>query len=307
MKQEKVLSLIKAFVSGDKRAIDTQFCQLLADFDDKSSHTVKSSFEYQYKTFKNGTGKLIELPQRLKQFIFESYTPAHMTDLVLPEDVVKTVMSLEKEYKHRKVLRDNGLTNTNRVLLIGPPGNGKTSFAVALAEQLSITPYIVATSLLIDSHLGESGHNITSLIKDVPSGGLLFIDEFDTLASARGTNDQAAGRECNNIVNSILMALDRLDKDVILVAATNRDDLLDSAIKRRFDAILRFPSPSRGQIDHYVENYQKKYEVSLNITPQELYEYNSYSGIEKVLKKRHKELILKTILLTTNNPSTALF
>lgn len=301
MKQEKVLSLIEAFVDGNKQTIDTRFRQLLADFDDKSSWKTKQSFERQYNTFKNGTGKLIQLPQRLKRFVFDSYVPAHMQDLLLPESVMEAVTSLEKEYRHRKTLQENGLTNMNKMLLIGPPGNGKTSFAIALAEQLGIPPYIVATGLLIDSHLGESGNNITSIFKDVPSDALLFIDEFDTLATARDHGGESADKERNNIVNGILMALDRLSEDVIFVAATNRNDLLDKAIMSRFDITLNFPSPSSDQIDRYVKKYQDKYRVNLDINLERLHQYNSYRTIEKALKHRHKEIILNDINVITDS------
>lgn len=290
MKQFQVLDLISAFVENDKNAIDIRFKELLASFDERSRG--KCDFEREYKRYKNNSGNLVELTTKLKPFVFESYKPVIMDDLMLTPAIADVVKEIRKEWTYCKELRENGLTNNNRILLVGPPGNGKTSFAIALSAYLGITPYIAITNKLIDSLLGGSEKNVMNLIGNIPKQGLLFIDEFDTVGTSRTDNIASTGRTFNNIANSLLMSLDRLSDDVMFVAATNRKDLLDSAITRRFDIVLSFPNPTDEQKEKYLDQYRGKRGIDIRIDPKKMQKCVSYSDIERLVTQTHKAQVL---------------
>jgi len=293
MKQDQVFDLIRSLVDGDKQKIDIGFNRMIRDLGNTNG-----AYRLQriYDSYKNNTGKLIELPQALKSFVCENYKEVFMDNLLLNDTIIEFLETIRKEWSYRKELREQGLTNSNRVLLVGPPGNGKTSFAIALAGYLEITPYIAVTNKLIDSHLGESEKNVINLIQNIPPQGLLFLDEFDTLGTSRTDDTASTGRAYNNIVNSLLMSLDRLPEDVVFVAATNRDDLLDSAVHRRFDVVLSFPDPTIEQKEMYVKQYMKRKAIQLPFDKEKIEKCTSYSDLEHEAVRVHKQCILSGLL-----------
>jgi len=163
--------------------------------------------------------------------------------VILPVDIQRECMAIVAEHSHCDDLAAYGLTPRHKVLLHGAPGNGKTMLAEALAFELSIPFLRVKYGGLIDSHLGETGKNLQSILdyaKTAPC--VLFLDEFDGIGMDR--NDNRDVGEMRRITNQLLIAIERLPSSCVLVAATNADSLLDSALKRRFDFVIEVPTPT---------------------------------------------------------------
>jgi hypothetical protein len=135
------------------------------------------------------------------------------------------------------------------LLMYGPPGTGKSRLARHIAQELGLELYIARLDGLISSFLGSTSKNIRALFDFAArTPCILFLDEFDAIAKVRGDTQELG--ELKRVVNSFIQNLDTLGTQSIVIAATNHEELLDSAIWRRFSyrLALNFPSQDQRQL-----------------------------------------------------------
>jgi SpoVK/Ycf46/Vps4 family AAA+-type ATPase len=148
---------------------------------------------------------------------------------------------LESIRHHEQLLRA-GASQPNRMLIYGPPGTGKTQTARWIAGQLNLPLLTVRCDTLVSSLLGQTSKNLRRVFEHAEQREcVLFLDEFDALAGARG-NERDVG-ELQRVVISLLQNIDALAESTILVASTNHQKLLDPAVWRRFSFQLPMPMP----------------------------------------------------------------
>jgi SpoVK/Ycf46/Vps4 family AAA+-type ATPase len=148
------------------------------------------------------------------------------------------------------LLRSHGLQPRHRVLLSGPPGNGKTSLAEAIAEALAAPFFSVRYDLLIGSYLGETTQRLRKLFEYIrTTPAVLLFDEFDVVGKERGDPHETG--EIKRVVSTLLLQIDALPSYVVVIAATNHGELLDRAVWRRFEMRLEMPSPDIPQLALY--------------------------------------------------------
>ncbi len=152
-----------------------------------------------------------------------------------------------KAIEHRDYLREVGLSEIGKLLFVGPPGTGKTSTAKALSGRLELPFIEVKLSMLTSQYLGETAKNVDKVfeIAKLLSPCILFIDEFDSIAKTRDSDEHAALKRA---VNTLLKSIDEVSlvrDSVLLIGATNHPKMLDYAAWRRFDEIVEFPAPDR--------------------------------------------------------------
>lgn len=149
------------------------------------------------------------------------------------------------ERRESEKLSRAGVPLTRTVMFTGAPGVGKSLAARWLAEKLELPLVTMSLAAILSSHLGTSGKNVKAVLDYAQSAPcVLFIDEFDAIAKNR--DDDTDIGELKRIVNVVLMELDRWPTSTLLLAATNHEHLLDPAIRRRFDSLIRFFPPSEG-------------------------------------------------------------
>lgn len=153
--------------------------------------------------------------------------------VVLPRDqwdVVNEFLSIAKSYAQLDV---QGASGPVSLLMSGPPGTGKSRLARFIAQELDLDLYIARLDGLISSFLGSTSKNIRALFDfAAKTPCVLFLDEFDAIAKLRGDTQELG--ELKRVVNSFIQNLDSLGPQSIILAATNHQELLDSAIWRRF-------------------------------------------------------------------------
>lgn len=134
----------------------------------------------------------------------------------------------------------------SRLLVYGPPGTGKTMLARNIAARLTVPLFTVRCDTLMSSLLGQTSKNLRQVFEfatQMPC--VLFLDEFDALASARG-NERDIG-ELQRVVISLLQNIDAIPEDLVLIASTNHEQLLDPAVWRRFSFRVPMPLPDSKQ------------------------------------------------------------
>jgi SpoVK/Ycf46/Vps4 family AAA+-type ATPase len=175
----------------------------------------------------------------------------YFNDLVLRPDVHGTLKRIMTEVRGWDVLEANALAPTRRLLFCGPSGCGKTAAAEALSAELGIPMLYVRFDSVVSSLLGETAANLRKVF-DYASRGqwVVFFDEFDAIGRSR--DDATEHGEIKRVVNSFLQLLDGFEGRSVVTAATNFEQVLDPAIWRRFDEVLRFELPTRELLEDVV-------------------------------------------------------
>ena len=239
-----------------------------------------------------GLAPLIPFPESAGDFI-ELVEPSHnKQDIVLSSENVRIFLSLLREYRRGEEIRRRGLPVRSKLLFCGPPGCGKTLCAEVFAAELGLPLYIVKIDRLISSYLGETATNIRKIFEFArKQPTVLFFDEFDALARARSEDGEHS--ELRRVVNSLLIFIDRIQPKGFLVAATNFDQSLDSAIWRRFDEVVWFDRPDRRMAARFLRMKFKN--VPLQFDPEahlDGLDGYSYAELERICVQAIKASII---------------
>jgi SpoVK/Ycf46/Vps4 family AAA+-type ATPase len=171
-----------------------------------------------------------------------SYPKTVLGDMILAPDVREHLERVIVEQRQRDKLAARGLDPRRKLLLVGPPGTGKTYSARALAGELHLPLFNVVLDALITKFMGETAAKLR-LVFDAAlrTRGVYLFDEFDALGGERANPNDVG--ESRRILSSFLQFIEPDESESLLVAATNHIDLLDRALFRRFDDIIEFSMP----------------------------------------------------------------
>ena len=182
-----------------------------------------------------------------------TYPNARLTDLTLPDDLSQRLQQVLLEQRQRDQLSRHGLQPARRLLLVGPPGTGKTSSARVIAGELGLPLFAIRLDSLITKFMGETAAKLRLVFDALAeTRGVYLFDEVDALAGERAAPNDVG--EIRRVLNSFLQFLEEDARDSVIVAATNHPGLLDSALFRRFDTVLDFALPDETSIRAVVEN-----------------------------------------------------
>lgn len=171
------------------------------------------------------------------------YPKARLADMALSQPLSGRLERVLLEQRQRERIRQHGLAPIRKLLLIGPPGTGKTMTASALAGELGIPLFTIQLHALITKFMGETAAKLRLVFDAVhATRGVYLFDEFDALGSQRGSGHDVG--EIRRVLNSFLQFLEQDASDSLLVGATNHVEILDRALFRRFDAVLEYAPPS---------------------------------------------------------------
>ncbi|MDM1369694.1 AAA family ATPase [Myroides marinus] len=223
-------------------------------------------------------------------------TKISLDDVMFNDNVKAEITQFLKEYKYREVLMKYNLPVSNKILLYGKTGCGKTMTAKAIAKHLDKKLIIVNLATIVSSKLGETAKNIESLFKEIQyESSVLFFDEFDSLGQIRDY-DNKDNSEMKRVVNAILQLIDNLPQKSILMAATNQIHMIDEALVRRFELQLEYTAPNKEALDFYYDKllgeYPKEY---CELT--RLYEISYAEAKNHVFKTVKDNIINSQILL----------
>lgn len=170
-----------------------------------------------------------------------------LDNLICTPQVRKELEYFIKEHRESSLLKSVHIPLTNKIIFHGPSGCGKTLAAYVLAGELEKPLLIVNLGAVVSSKLGETSRNITKIFKQGTfENAVIFFDEFDSIGKIRDY-DQDHG-EMKRVVNTLLQLFDYLPENAIVIAATNQLQMIDEALKRRFDLSLELAAPSETEI-----------------------------------------------------------
>lgn len=195
------------------------------------------------------TGKLVPLARprgELANLLTVTYPKCRLADMVLDPGVENQLQRIMKEQRLHARIREHGLSPRRKLLLVGPPGTGKTMTASALAGELGIPLFSVRLDALITKFMGETAAKLRQIFDAVMDvRGVYFFDEFDAIGSQRGLANDVG--EIRRVLNSFLQMIEHDHSTSLIIAATNHAEILDYALFRRFDDVVEYHLPTASQ------------------------------------------------------------
>lgn len=251
---DQIKALIRSFSDGDEerffaiamqmaaqaaRQGHTKFAQELRDLVDQARGRLKDRPSGQ----RTRPVPLVQPRGELAGVLSAAYPKARLTEMALDDAVRSRLERILLEQRHRGRIHEHGFTPIRKLLLVGPPGTGKTMTAAAIAGELSLPLFTIQLHALITKYLGETAAKLRLIFDTIQEvRGVYLFDEFDALGGKRTARNDVG--EIRRVLNSFLQFLEQDASESILVAATNHPRLLDRALFRRFDTVIEYGLPS---------------------------------------------------------------
>jgi AAA+ superfamily predicted ATPase len=269
-RSDLLINLVKAGVNGDTGTFRRTVDAIVAEERGKQHNVLADQIERVVRTtngnaLSNAPRHAPEASQRARDFVSEMMPRRKLDELVLPDTTKLATQQLIEEQQRSNLLRSHSLEPRHRILLVGPPGNGKTTLAEAIAESLAIPLFVVRYEGMIGSFLGETAARLKRVFEYARTTPcVLFFDEFDAVGKERGDKHETG--EIKRVVTSLLMQIDDLPSYVVVIAATNHSELLDRAVWRRFQLRLQLPAPTQKQLVQFLQLLAEKAEFNLGVS-----------------------------------------
>lgn len=200
----------------------------------------------------DSTGKLVSIGSATKprgelaNLLTVTYPANRLGDMVLDELASSQLQRIIKEQRMLVRIKEHGLSPRRKLLLVGPPGTGKTMTASALAGELGIPLFLVRLDSLITKFMGETAAKLRQVFDAIADlRGVYFFDEFDAIGSQRGMANDVG--EIRRVLNSFLQMIEHDQSNSLIIAATNHPEILDHALFRRFDDVVEYHIPTSAQ------------------------------------------------------------
>lgn len=247
---KQILALLRSHIDDDNEQFLSVALQVAASEARKGHNKLASELRDVIEQARKQKAKKSARPVPLAQprgdlgdLVSASYSDTRISGMVLTDELAERLKRITTEHRQRHRLAEHGLNPRRKILLIGPPGAGKTMTASALAGELKLPLFTVVFESLITRFMGETASKLRLLFEAMQqTDGVYFFDEFDAIGSRRSdTNDVG---EIRRVLNSFLQLLENDNSDGLIIAATNHPELLDPALFRRFDDVIEYAVPT---------------------------------------------------------------
>jgi cell division protease FtsH len=222
-------------------------------------------------------------------------------------EVIEECVEIISYIQNKELFNSMGAEMPKGILLEGPPGTGKTLLAKAIAGETNSTFIAISGSEFVELFVGMGASRVRELFQNARNNNpcIIFIDEIDAVARQRGAGINMANDEREQTLNQLLYEMDGFNsnENIVVIAATNRRDVLDQAILRpgRFDRIIRIPLPDKDSREKIIEYYLNNKNLEHNFDISSIAEMTEgFSGAQI------KNLINEAIILSARNKFTKL-
>ncbi len=292
MKKKSIINLIKYHTEKNEIGFRQEVNEIALEFDSNGdsvlAHYIMS---------------LVATPENFIPNLNDDYSTFFIKEninnnsLKLPEVIFNDFMGVVNAIGHN--------VGINKFLFRGAPGTGKTEACKQLARILKRDLFSVNFSTVIDSKLGQTQKNITSLFNELkkykyPENIIVLFDEIDAIALDRTNNNDI--REMGRATSTLLKEFDNLDDRIVLVATTNLFKYFDKALIRRFDAIIDFDRYTKEDLVEISESYLNQFLLKFKYAGKNIRLFKKIINLmNPILSPGELKNIIKTSLAFSNN------
>lgn len=237
MKKQDIVNLVKYHVEKNDEAFALEVAKIAKGFDATGDSLIS---QYLMELISNATFYVPQSNYRNLRFLkkIEHSTKPLLLPSIIEEDIVGIARAIGNK------------TGLSKFLFYGAPGSGKTESAYQIARLLNRDILSVSSEQLIDSRLGETAKNVSTLFDEINHLAygkvIVLFDEIDSLVLDRLNKNDL--REMGRVTSAFLKGLDNLNENIIIIATTNLFDNFDKALIRRFDATVSFDRYSKEDL-----------------------------------------------------------
>lgn len=262
MSARQLMALVKSHVEGDVQQFFTTALQAAADEARQGHARVAKELRDLVDKGRTREGApslltsaaILAKPRGdLAALMTADYPAVRLSNMVLDVSTRARLERILHEQAQAGKLLTHNLQPRRKLLLVGPPGTGKTMTASAIAAELKLPLLTIRLEGVITKFLGETAQKLSSVFEAMTNTlGVYLFDEFDAIGARRtSTNDVG---EIRRVLNSFLQMLENDRSASVIVCATNHAELLDPALFRRFDDVLEYRLPSEDAIRNLMES-----------------------------------------------------
>ncbi|OUN59288.1 ATP-binding protein [Faecalitalea cylindroides] len=255
MKKKNVINLIKYYSEKNDVSFKNEAYEIAKDFDNSGDYQLA---EYIMVLLTETNTFFPQMDSDDLNFFEKIDSSDNM--LLLPDEITNELLGIVNAIE-----RNIGI---NKFMFIGAPGTGKTEAVKHLSRILKRDVYMVDFASVIDSKLGQTQKNITSLFKEInslnrPNQVIILFDEIDAIALDRTNQNDL--REMGRATTSILKGLESINDNIVLIATTNLYEHFDKALIRRFDRVVNFNNYSENDLMQIAEKLLDSYLTKLKL------------------------------------------
>lgn len=261
-KAEQIIELLKSHIEGDDSRFYSIAMQVAAheaqQGHEKLAQELKALIDKakERKSIIQANSAVINIIQpkgELANLLTAEYTDTRFSQLSFSDAISDRFKRIILEQRKHSILSKHGLKPRRKILLLGPPGTGKTVTASALAGELKLPLFTIRLDGLITKFMGETASKLRLIFDSMRLTRAIYLfDEFDAIGADRSFMNDVG--EIRRILNSFLQFMEQDNSDSIIIAATNYVQLLDNALFRRFDDIITYELPDQNQIKNIIKN-----------------------------------------------------
>ena len=305
MANGKILrQLIRSGTQGDLEAFRGVAEQVIAEERQKQHHLLANDLERilygntrtsNSPTLRRLSARIPEDRERSTPLLSLREPISRLEDIVLSRENLSLLKGIIQEHNRVEVLRAHGLRPSDRLLLFGPPGCGKTLTAEVIASELGRPFAVVRIDSIVSSFLGETAANLRKVFDFAESSPMVMLfDEFDALG--KGREDNFEHGELRRAVNNILQMLEDYNGHSIIIAATNHEGILDAAVWRRFEEVLLLQPPTRPQLARLLKlklrGVRRDFDTA-EFATRDCFIGASHADVERIARRAVKEMVLE--------------
>jgi SpoVK/Ycf46/Vps4 family AAA+-type ATPase len=264
-----LLSLVKSGIEGDQNLFRKTVEAISAEEKAKQHYALAERLD---NLLLNSTARISSIPTKdpqLQNAFYEIRPQRLLNDIILADETYVLCREIIEEHHRKELLRTYNLEPRHRILLSGPPGNGKTTLAEAFATELMLPLFVAKYEGIVGSLLGSTAQQLDRLFEHVKSQRcVLFFDEFDAIGKER--DDVQEVGEIKRVVNSLLKQIDMLPSHVVVIGATNHSSMLDRAVWRRFHVQVELPLPTQREAEKLLDLFALSFDMSFGIKSKDI-------------------------------------